>query len=90
MDSKSFVALTLGSSELTLRDVQHLLAWTSQYLHGSEPDVWQKNKAGFYVSEDFGFGLMDAYNLVTMALTFSHVPPMSTCTIDIIGGYWSR
>lgn len=42
---------------------------------------WNRNKAGFYYSVDFGFGLVNAYKLVQEAMKWENVPEMSSCGI---------
>jgi hypothetical protein len=42
---------------------------------------WNRNWAGFYYSMDFGFGLVNAYQLVTLAKTWTNVPEMVSCGI---------
>lgn len=42
---------------------------------------WNMNKAGFYYSVDFGFGLVNAYELVKKAMKWENVPEMSSCGI---------
>ena len=66
---------------MTYRDIQHLLVWTSQVapLQNNPPGTWVKNGAGFYVSHDFGFGMLDVNELVKMAKGFQNVPPLNTC-----------
>ncbi|KAL5239580.1 hypothetical protein ACI65C_006990 [Semiaphis heraclei] len=76
------IALALSAKpELTWRDVQHLIAWTSQVAPLSDNFGWNRNKAGFYYSVDFGFGLVNAYKLVQEAMKWENVPEMSSCGI---------
>ena len=64
------IALMLQSNpELGWRDVQHILVTTSRVtdeLSGG----WIRNGAGLMVSEDYGFGLVDAEAAVVMANSF--------------------
>lgn len=66
---------------MTWRDVQYLLVWTSQVAPLSDNCGWNKNKAGFLFSVDFGFGLVNAYKLVKLAKEWKNVPEMSSCAI---------
>eukprot|EP00102_Acyrthosiphon_pisum_P004013 XP_001947137.2 PREDICTED: neuroendocrine convertase 1 [Acyrthosiphon pisum] len=84
------IALALSAKpELTWRDVQHLIAWTSQVVPLSDNYGWNRNKAGFYYSVDFGFGLVNAYKLVQEAMKWENVPEMSSCGIRMpkVRGY---
>lgn len=39
------------------------------------------NKAGLYVSKFYGFGLMDAGKMVSLAKNWTNVPPQLRCEI---------
>lgn len=41
-----------------------------------------KNKAGLYVSKFYGFGLMDASRMVSLAKNWTKVPPQDKCEIE--------
>ncbi|XP_073989026.1 neuroendocrine convertase 1-like isoform X2 [Rhodnius prolixus] len=77
-------ALVLQANpELTWRDFQHLIAWTSEVaVLGANPD-WILNGAGYWVNRNFGFGLLNAFKLVTMARQMKTVPSKSICIIPI-------
>jgi len=92
-------ALVLESNpNLTWRDMQHLVAWTSEYapLAPGEPleapttpdlsDEWKKNGAGFMVSSRFGFGLLNAAELVKAAEGFKTVPKKIVCIVRTEAG----
>ncbi|XP_033120585.1 furin-like protease 2 [Anneissia japonica] len=73
-------ALALEANpSLTWRDMQHIVVNTAK------PDMlrandWSTNGAGYKVSHSYGFGLMDASAMVDLALRWTTVPPMRTCT----------
>lgn len=70
------------SNNLTWRDVKHLIAWTSEVAPLAKNPGWSKNGAGFYVNFDFGFGLMNAYEMVDLAKNFpGTTPPMNECVV---------
>ncbi|KAJ0174969.1 hypothetical protein K1T71_009110 [Dendrolimus kikuchii] len=74
------IALALQANpNLTWRDVQHLIVWTSEYAPLSSNPGWQRNGAGFHFDVRFGFGLMNAGELVTAALNWSTVPEKQIC-----------
>ena len=73
--ASGIVALALqANSELTWRDVQHIIVNTSSLvgLEGYEHII--RNAAGFSYHKYFGFGLMNASALVTMAKEWTNVP----------------
>ena len=62
------------SSNLTWRDVQYLIAYTSNPSLTSRNDSIY-NGAGLLVSRQFGFGVIDAEAMVTRARHWINVPP---------------
>lgn len=69
------IALLLADyPELTIRDVQHLLALASRPLSSADPDVWT-NAAGFRHSHNTGFGVPNAGRLLDLARSWSLLPP---------------
>ncbi|KAK7602716.1 hypothetical protein V9T40_006690 [Parthenolecanium corni] len=78
------VALILEANpKLSWREVQHVFAWTSQVAASAHNKVWFRNKAGFYFSLDFGFGLVDAFQAVTHAMTMRPISPMNSCILSL-------
>ncbi|GLH05557.1 Furin-like protease 2, partial [Gryllus bimaculatus] len=74
------IALALEvNPELTWRDVQHLVVWTSEYAPLSDNEGWRRTAAGFWVNTRFGFGLMNAASLVAHAANWTTVPPAALC-----------
>ncbi|ESN95278.1 hypothetical protein HELRODRAFT_193616 [Helobdella robusta] len=76
------IALVLEANpNLTWRDVQHLVAWTSEYEPLRKNKGWMVNGAGFWVNNRFGFGLLNAAMLVEAAdpKVFKSVPKQSLC-----------
>ena len=65
--------LNISSSDLTWRDIQYLIVYTSDTtkLKGGE---WITNGAGLKVSSQFGFGAIDAEAMVTRAKNWTNVP----------------
>ncbi|XP_069360440.1 neuroendocrine convertase 1-like [Maniola hyperantus] len=77
------IALALHANpNLTWRDVQHLIVWTSEYTPLSENPGWQINGAGLRFDIRFGFGLLNAGALVTNALNWTTVPAKQICRIN--------
>ena len=77
------------SSKLTWRDVQYLIAYTSNPnpLISNTPDA-TTNGAGLRVSHQFGFGAIDAEAMVTRARRWTNVPPQRKETVytsNVIG-----
>ncbi|KAK6643780.1 hypothetical protein RUM43_000043 [Polyplax serrata] len=78
------IALALEANpQLTWRDVQHLVVWTSDYAPLSENDGWLMNAAGYWVNTRFGYGLMNAYALVKEAINWTNVPEKYLCSIEV-------
>ncbi|KAK7602711.1 hypothetical protein V9T40_006685 [Parthenolecanium corni] len=76
------VALILeANNDLTWRELQHVFAWTSQVAALAHNKTWFRNKAGLYISQDFGFGLVDAFEAVTFAMFMKHIPSMNSCVL---------
>ncbi|KZS13967.1 furin-like protease 2 [Daphnia magna] len=67
-----------ANSNLTWRDMQHLVVFTSRPdpLHDNG---WVTNGIGKKVSHKFGYGLMDASAMVTLAEQWTNVPPQHVC-----------
>ncbi|XP_011868373.1 PREDICTED: neuroendocrine convertase 1 [Vollenhovia emeryi] len=77
------LALALQVNEnLTWRDIQHLIAWSSEYSPLRENPGWFKNAAGFWFNSRFGFGLMNAYALVAASYNWTTVPEKTVCKVD--------
>ncbi|KAL0870759.1 hypothetical protein ABMA27_005693 [Loxostege sticticalis] len=77
------IALALHANpNLTWRDVQHLIVWTSEYAPLSANPGWQENGVGLRFDVRFGFGLMNAGALVTAALNWTTVPEKFVCRIE--------
>ncbi|XP_045501380.1 neuroendocrine convertase 1-like [Colias croceus] len=75
------IALALHANpNLTWRDVQHLIVWTSEYAPLSQNKGWQVNGAGLRFDVRFGFGLLNAARLVSAALNWITVPPKQIST----------
>ncbi|XP_046655685.1 neuroendocrine convertase 1-like [Daphnia pulicaria] len=85
--ASGIVALALeANSNLTWRDVQHLVPWTSEYGPLKDNIDWQENSAGFRVNPRFGFGLMNAAKYVRAAINWSTVPEKSICVTPSFNG----
>ncbi|XP_076624552.1 neuroendocrine convertase 1 [Colletes latitarsis] len=78
------LALALQVNEnLTWRDVQHLIVWTSEYSPLRQNPGWFRNSAGFWFNSRFGFGLMNAYALVTAGSNWTNVPGKTICKVNV-------
>ncbi|XP_004406659.1 PREDICTED: neuroendocrine convertase 1 isoform 2 [Odobenus rosmarus divergens] len=77
-------ALALEANpNLTWRDMQHLVVWTSEYDPLANNPGWKKNGAGLMVNSRFGFGLLNAKALVDLAdpRTWTSVPEKKECVV---------
>ena len=74
-----------SSSNLTWRDVQHIIANSARAAPGGvwlKQGHWLQNKAGFNISKVYGFGLMDASMMVMLASKWKEVPVQIKCEIQ--------
>uniref|UniRef100_A0A663F0U4 Neuroendocrine convertase 1 n=1 Tax=Aquila chrysaetos chrysaetos TaxID=223781 RepID=A0A663F0U4_AQUCH len=77
-------ALALEANpNLTWRDMQHLVVWTSEYDPLAGNPGWKKNGAGLMVNSRFGFGLLNANALVDLAdpKRWKGVPEKRQCIV---------
>lgn len=75
-------ALVLQSNpDITWRDLQHLVAFTSRKEPLENNKGWKKNGAGLWVNSGFGFGLLNAEGLVNAAdkTVWESVGPQEYC-----------
>jgi len=74
-----------ANNNLTWRDVQHLTVLTStpNLLHDNLHS-WQTNGVGFKFNHLFGFGVLNAENMVKTAATWKTVPPRFRCLAGMI------
>ncbi|KAL2294807.1 hypothetical protein Nmel_008558 [Mimus melanotis] len=72
-----------NSPDLTWRDMQHLVVWTSEYDPLAGNPGWKKNGAGLMVNSRFGFGLLNANALVDLAdpKRWKGVPEKRECIV---------
>ncbi|XP_013405184.1 furin [Lingula anatina] len=83
LEAKTWAAIFF-SPGLTWRDVQHVLARSSNPEAVCSGD-WQTNGAGFHVSHMFGFGLLDATKMISIAKIWDSaaVGQQQMCTSNI-------
>ncbi|XP_075251087.1 furin-like protease kpc-1 [Convolutriloba macropyga] len=75
-----------ANSNLTWRDMQHIVLRTARPLTNMQPkspDSWKKNGVGRLVSHSYGYGLMDAGAMVRMARQWKTVPQQRECVNNI-------
>ena len=75
---------------LTWRDVQHLIVYTATKPNNhnqkmSKSGEWVTNAAGFHHSTKFGFGVLNAWRLVTAAQLWQTVPDLTSFSPLSIG-----
>ena len=73
--------LSTCSPSLTWRDIQYLIAYTSNPNYLDDGD-WRANGAGLRVSHKHGFGAIDAEAMVTRARRWINVPKQSASVIS--------
>ncbi|XP_068597960.1 furin (paired basic amino acid cleaving enzyme) a [Brachionichthys hirsutus] len=78
------IALALEANKnLTWRDMQHLVVRTSRPGHLLAKD-WRTNGFGRNVSHSYGYGLLDAGAIVSLAKTWTNVGPQRKCVIAMM------
>uniref|UniRef100_A0A665THZ2 Furin-like n=1 Tax=Echeneis naucrates TaxID=173247 RepID=A0A665THZ2_ECHNA len=78
------IALALEANKnLTWRDMQHLVVRTSHPAHLLTND-WRTNGVGRKVSHSYGYGLLDARAIVSLAKTWTSVKPQRKCVIPMV------
>ncbi|XP_014239147.1 neuroendocrine convertase 1-like isoform X1 [Trichogramma pretiosum] len=79
------LALALQANKnLTWRDVQHLVVYSSNYAALRRNPGWFKNSIGFWFNPRFGFGLMDAHALVLASSNWTNVPVKTICEVTSV------
>lgn len=74
-------ALTLeANKQLTWRDMQHIVVRTANPANLFAND-WAVNGVGRNVSHSFGYGMMDAAAMVSLAKNWVTVPPQKVCEV---------
>ena len=72
----------MSSPQLTWRDVQHLLVYSSNP-HYPVDKNWQVNGAGLKVSHWYGFGVIDGEALINRARYWTKVPQRQNCSFNV-------
>ncbi len=74
------VALMLDANpDLSWRDVQHILVETARVVDAGN-ESWVLNGAGRLVNEEYGYGLIDAFEAVSLAAAWEPVGPEVSAT----------
>ncbi|MBN3314109.1 FURI1 protein, partial [Atractosteus spatula] len=78
------IALALEANRnLTWRDMQHLVVRTSRPAHLNTND-WKTNGVGRKVSHSYGYGLLDAGAMVTLARNWTNMGPQQKCVLTML------
>ncbi|XP_063600143.1 neuroendocrine convertase 1-like [Penaeus indicus] len=67
--------------EMTWRDMQHAVVWSSEVGPLHHNGGWVTNGRGLRVNPRFGFGLLSAVGLVGVASNWTRVPDKTVCRI---------
>ena len=80
----AIIALALeANKKLSWRDMQHLVVQTSKRQKLNAPD-WATNGVGREYSHRYGYGLMDAGELVHKAKNWRNMPEQQNCTTIVL------
>lgn len=77
-----FALVLEANPDLTYRDVMHLVARTSKIPNKEDLKGWIINGGGYHVNEKYGFGVLDASQLIQEAQGWTNVPPRHKCTMN--------
>ncbi|XP_050789848.1 proprotein convertase subtilisin/kexin type 4 isoform X3 [Gopherus flavomarginatus] len=78
------IALALEANPaLTWRDMQHLMVRASKPAHLQAED-WALNGVGRKVSHHYGYGLLDAGDLVDLAKKWTTTGPQRKCSVKVV------
>ncbi|XP_065278423.1 proprotein convertase subtilisin/kexin type 4 [Emys orbicularis] len=78
------IALALEANPtLTWRDMQHLVVRASKAAHLQAED-WALNGVGRKVSHHYGYGLLDAGDLVDLAKKWTTTRPQRKCSVKVV------
>ncbi|MDD2905128.1 MAG: S8 family serine peptidase [Sulfurimonas sp.] len=72
--------------DLTYRDVKYLLATTSNIIDSSNP-TWVKNSANLWHSVDYGYGVVDAREMLDVCHNFQTLPEAKEINSTILNIY---
>lgn len=85
----TFILCYHCSPHLTWRDVQHLTVLTSKRNHLYDPTEshqWTINGAGLEFNHLFGYGVLDAGDIVDLARQWQTAPDRWHCAADTVKG----
>ncbi|XP_066990254.1 neuroendocrine convertase 1-like [Macrobrachium rosenbergii] len=68
--------------ELTWRDMQHAVVWSSEWAPLGHNSGWLTNAKGLKFNSRFGFGLLSADGLVQAVRNWTVVPRKAICTVE--------
>lgn len=71
-----FTLVLEANPNLTWRDLQYLSILSSQQINDADGD-WQEGSMGKMYSHRYGYGKLDAYNIVNMARSWENVNPQT-------------
>eukprot|EP00111_Clytia_hemisphaerica_P019427 TCONS_00057329-protein len=75
-----FALVLQANPNLSYRDIQHIVANTSQNSETiAKEGRWFSNGAGFRVSDRYGFGVLDAMAMINRAKNWKNVPKRISC-----------
>lgn len=82
----AFALVLEANPNLSYRDVMHIVARTARIPSLSETDGWIINGAGYHVNNKFGFGVLDAGQMVGLAQNWTNVQERYDCYHEFTGG----
>lgn len=77
-----FALVLEANSELSYRDVMHIVARTARIPNLYDIKGWIINGANYHVNEVYGFGALDAAGMIDEAQKWENVPKREKCVIQ--------
>lgn len=76
-----FALVLEANPNLGYRDLMHIIARTAKVPNMEDKQGWIINAANYHVNEKYGFGVLDAAQMVQEAQGWTNVPPRQICTV---------
>jgi len=76
-----FALVLEANPSLGYRDLMHIITRTAKIPNLEDKQGWIINGANYHVNEKYGFGVLDAAQMIQEAQGWENVPPRQECTV---------
>ena len=76
-----FALVLEAKPSLGYRDLMHIITRTAKIPNLEDKQGWIINGANYHVNEKYGFGVLDAAQMIQEAQGWENVPPRQECTV---------